>query len=116
MALHELSPHRHRRTDLYGAGAFACVVLTCFSQFAFTSRITGSVTQLAVTFALGAIYTAVAILGHCFDDTTKSEWEIVRYLIQCVVGTALVFVSPIQGYFNIILLPLVSQAYFDFKW
>jgi signal transduction histidine kinase len=110
------SSHRHRRTDLYGAGAFVCVVLTCFSQFAFTNRISGSVTQVAVTFGLGAIYTVVAILGHCFDDRMKSQWETTRFLIQCVVVTVMIFVSPVLGYFNIIILPLVSQAYFDFKW
>ncbi len=116
MALHEHSPHRHRRTDLYGAGAFVCVVLTCFSQFAFMNHIQGSVAQVAATFLLGGVYTVVAILGHCFDDTASWKWETIRYLIQCIVGTAMVFVSPVLGYFNIILLPLVSQAYFDFKW
>lgn len=116
MPLHATSPHRHRRTDLYGAGAFVCVVLTCFSQFAFANRIQGSVTQVAVTFVLGGIYTVVAILGHCFDDTASQKWKTIRFLIQCVVGTTMVFVSPVLGYFNIILLPLVSQAYFDFKW
>ena len=116
MALHASSPHAHRRTDLYGAGAFVCVVLTCFSQFAFANRIQGSLTQVAVTFGLGALYTVVAILGHCFDDTASQQWETIRYLIQCIVGTTMVFASPVLGFFNIILLPLVSQAFFDFKW
>jgi signal transduction histidine kinase len=108
-------PFRHRRTELYGAGAFACVVLTCFSQFAFTPRIPGSVTQLVVTFVLGGIYTAVAILAHCFDGSCPKRWELYRYLLQCAVGTAMVYISPVQGFFEIILLPLVSQAFFDFK-
>ena len=116
MALHENSPHRHRRTDLYGAGAFVCVVLTCFSQFAFTDRISGTVTQVAVTFVLGGLYTVVEILGHCFDGTASPRWKTIRYLFQCALGTAMIFVSPVLGFFNIILLPLVSQAYFDFKW
>ena len=116
MELFKPGAHRHRRTDLYGAGAFVCVVLTCFSQFAFTQRIPGTVTQLITTFLLGGIYTIIAILGHCFDDSLHSRWELPRFLLQCLVGTAMVFVSPVQGYFNIILLPLVSSAFFDFKW
>ena len=116
MALAQPNVQWHRRTDLYGAGAFVCVVLTCFSQFAYTKPIGGSVLQLIATFVLGGVYTAVAILGHSFDGTLSPRWEGSRFLLQCVVGTALVFVSPVQGFFNIILLPLVSEAYFHFKW
>jgi signal transduction histidine kinase len=110
------SAHRHRRTDLYGAGAFVCVVLTCFFQFAFISNIQGTPARVIWTFVLGAIYTSVAILGHCFDDTANPKWNTARFLFQCAVGTAMIFVSPVLGYFNVILLPLVSEAYFDFKW
>jgi len=116
MALDSPAALRHRRTDLYGAGAFVCVVLTCFSQFTLTRHIEGSVLQLIATFTLGGIYTAIAVLGHCFGDTMGRKMEGPRFVLQCVVGTAMVFVSPVLGYFNIILLPLVSQAYFDFKW
>src|SRR3954470_20144681 len=102
------SAHRHRRTDLYGAGAFVCVVLTCFFQFSFISNIQGSPARVIWTFVLGAIYTTVAILGHCFDDTANPKWNTARFLFQCAVGTAMIFVSPVLGYFNVILLPLVS--------
>jgi signal transduction histidine kinase len=115
MGLYEHSPHAHRRTDLYGAGAFVCVVLSCFTQFAFTRRIDGTETQVVLTFVLGALYTVIAILGHRADRSDR-VWETGRFLVQCAVGTAMVYVSPVQGFFNIILLPLVSQAFFDYKW
>ncbi len=115
MSLDPNSPHAHRRTDLYGALAFVCVVLSCFSQFVFSNRIQGQLWQLILTFLLGGVYTTVAILGHCSDRTNRA-WEIGHFLLQCLVATAMVFVSPLQGFFGIIILPMVSQAFFDFKW
>lgn len=104
----------HRRTQLYGSGAFVIVVLSCFSQFA-THRIHGTEIQVVLTFALGALYTVIELLGHCADSGNRA-WETGRFLVQCVVATVMIFVSPVQGFFNIIVLPIVSQAFFDFKW
>jgi signal transduction histidine kinase len=104
----------HRRTELYGAGAFVIVVVSCFSQFA-THRIHGTETQVVLTFVLGGLYTLIAQLGHCADRENRA-WETGQFLVQCVVVTAMIFVSPVQGFFNIIVLPLVSEAFFDFKW
>lgn len=104
----------HRRTELYGAGAFVIVVLSCFSQFA-THRIHGTETQVVLTFALGGLYTTIALLGHCADRENRA-WETGQFLVQCGVATAMIYVSPVQGFFNIIVLPLVSEAFFDFKW
>jgi signal transduction histidine kinase len=115
MTTDEPSRYSHRRTELYGAGAFVIVVLSCFSQFAFSRRVHGTETQVIATFALGALYTAIEMLGHCPDRENRT-WESGRFLLQCAIATVMIFISPVQGFFNIIVLPLVSQAFFDFKW
>jgi len=115
MSLDKPSQYPHRRTQLYGAGAFVCVVLSCFSQFAFSRRINGTETQVVLTFALGALYTMIEMLGHCSDRGNR-VWEVGRFLVQCGVATVMIYVSPVQGFFNIIILPIVSQAFFCFKW
>jgi signal transduction histidine kinase len=108
-------PLTHRRTDVYGLVAFACVVLSCFSQFVFTRNINGTTTQVVLTFVLGGIYTVVGILDHRGDHGNRAR-EIGRYLLQCLVVIVMMYVSPVLGFFNIIALPMVSQAFFDFKW
>jgi signal transduction histidine kinase len=107
--------YAHRRTELYGAGAFVIVVLSCFSQFAFARQIHGTESQVLLTFALGGLFTVIALLGHCADRENR-VWETGQFLVQCGVATAMIYVSPVQGFFNIIVLPLVSESFFDFKW
>ena len=123
----ENSPPAHRRTDRYGMIAFAAVVVTCYSGFAFAHRIDGTPLRLALTFALGGVYTLVTILGHSYCEPADQDWMssmlaapsprlVGRYLLQCALVTGVIFVSPLQGFFGIIVLPVVSQAYFDFQW
>ncbi|MBL9206748.1 MAG: hypothetical protein JNN01_16785, partial [Opitutaceae bacterium] len=52
----------HRATGgLYGAIAFALVVVTCFTGYFFNQRFYMPASMVPVTFALGAIYGALGI-------------------------------------------------------
>ena len=104
-----------RSTDFYGAFAFVCVVLSCFSQFTVTRRLNAPMWQLILTFLLGGIYIAVAIFDHHSERENQAR-STRRFLFQCLVATVMIYVSPVVGFFNIIVLPLVSQAFFEFKW
>lgn len=106
--------HPHRRTDLYGAFAFASVVVTCFLQFLFANRIPGTPGQLILTFALGALYAAIGILGDGAVARFGEPWRNRLFLLNLAVVTAMIFVSPVRGFFGIIVLPLMSQAIFDY--
>lgn len=106
----------HRRTDYYGAFAFGSVILTCFLQFAYTRQLQGSVWQLAATFLLGALYGALGILQDGIVLRHGQPWRSRIFLVMLAVVTVLLFVSPVRGFFAIIVLPLVSQAIFDYPW
>ena len=104
------------RLNHYGTFAFASVILTCFMQFAFMRNIPGQPWQVLVTFGLGAVYTALVLLDdHCVHRFGQ-RWRTPVFLLECIVVTVLIYVSPARGFFGIILLPLVSQAIFDYSW
>lgn len=106
--------HEHRRTDLYGAFAFASVVVTCFLQFLFVNRIHSTPSALVLTFVLGALYSTIGILSDGFVARYGEPWRNRLFLVNLAVVTAMIFVSPIRGFFGIIVLPLMSQAIFDY--
>jgi signal transduction histidine kinase len=66
-----------------------------------------------VTFGLGALYAALGVLSNECTESGKPARVIGYFVGQCVLLTALVFLSPIRGFFGIIVLPVVSQAIFD---
>jgi signal transduction histidine kinase len=107
---------REHRTEYYGAFAFGSVILTCFLSFVTVRRLDASMAQVALTFALGAIYAVLGVLGDGLSCRIGRHGKIINYLAMCVVVVAMLFVSPIRGFFGIIVLPLVSQAIFDFNW
>lgn len=106
----------HRRTDYYGAFAFSAVILTCFLQFVFARRIVGEEWQVVATFSLGGIYTLLAILGDGMVHRWGERWRTPLFLTMWVVVVAMLFISPARGFFGIIVLPLMSQAIFEFGW
>ncbi len=115
MRLPESDPQLdHRRTDLYGAFAFGSVIITCFLQFPFSTRIVGSELQVGLTFVLGALYAILGILGDGIVARYGEAWRQRVFLLNLAIVTALVFVSPVRGFFGIIVLPLMSQAIFDY--
>lgn len=109
------NPHAHHRTDLYGAFAFGCVILTCFMQFVVTNRIYGSVPQVTLTFVLGALYAALGIFNDAIALRYGMQWRDRVFALMAAIVTTLLFVSPLRGFFAIIALPLLSQAIFDYS-
>jgi signal transduction histidine kinase len=101
------------RTGAYGAFAFGSVIVSCFLQLDFVYRLDVSAGQLAVTFALGAIYGALGVL-HTSITNWRPRLGLPLFFLMSAIATALVFVSPLKGFFGIILLPMVSIGIFDF--
>ena len=100
---------------LYGAIAFASIVLTCFGGYFYNSDFYHSAPMVLVTFALGAFYFAFGILS--FDELygDRRSYFVLYFLVQCTVLTALVFLSPTRGFFEMIVLPVVSQSITDLR-
>lgn len=108
------NPHVHR-TDLYGAFAFASVIVTCFMQFIVTDRVYGQPWQVVVTFLLGAIYGALGVFDDSIGLRFGVHWRNRAFVAMVAVVTVMIFVSPVRGFFSIIVLPLMSQAIFDYS-
>jgi len=106
-------PTPTKRTGVYGAFAFGSVIISCFLQFDFMRQLDAPAWQVALTFGLGAIYGALGVL-HTAITNWRPRLTLPLYFLMGAVATALVFVSPIKGFFGIILLPMVSIGIFDF--
>lgn len=107
---------REHRTEYYGAFAFGSVILTCFLSFVTARRLDATPGQLALTFGLGALYAVLGVLGDGLSCRIGRHGKIINYLAMCAVVVVMLYVSPVRGFFGIIVLPLVSQAIFDFNW
>jgi signal transduction histidine kinase len=107
----------HRTGSLYGAFAFGTLVLSCFAgYFTYNPRFfLHEEWTVPVTFILGAVYATLGILGGGIFDCSKALPAFGYYTLQCAILTTLIFVSPIRGFFGVIVLPLVSQAVFDLR-
>ncbi len=105
----------HSTGSLYGAYAHASVILTCFAGYFYTQYYYTSEWMALVSFALGAIYTVLGVFCHNVGE--HSGWTKAAYFIgNCALLTALLWLSPIRGFFGIIVLPVVSQAIFELRW
>lgn len=107
----------HRTGSLYGAFAFASVILTCYAgYFVYYPRFFQPAAMVPVSFGLGAIFAALGVLSSSALDIRPSLAKtVIYYTVQCALLTAMVFLSPIRGFFGIIVLPLASQSIFDLK-
>ncbi len=105
----------HHSGSLYGSFAFGSVILSCFAGFLYTRNITGSEWMVLLTFVLGALYTVLGVLGgHCTEGRGPRA-HFIYFAVQCALLTALIFCSPVRGFFGIIVLPVMSQAVFDLR-
>jgi signal transduction histidine kinase len=109
------NPHAHKRTDLYGAFAFGSVIVTCFMQFVLANRIVGAPWQVFLTFFLGALYGALGVLDDSIAARFGQPWRHRIFITMLLAVTVMIYVSPVRGFFSIIVLPLMSQAIFDYS-
>lgn len=110
-------PAYERRYNLYGALAFASIVLTCYSGFLTNRRsYFNEEWAVPVVFALGAAYMALGTLGGAwYEGLGRERRKAAYYLLQCAILTAIVVFSPLRGFFGMIVLPLASQSIFDLR-
>ena len=105
----------HRSGTLYGAFAFASIVLTCFGGYFFTSRFYQPAEMVPWVWLLGCLYVALGILSEDYGRLFPRAQRVAYYATQLVILTALVFLSPARGFFGMIVLPVASQAVFDLR-
>lgn len=105
----------HRTGSLYGALAYGTIVLSCYAGFFGGQRFFNAEWAVPVVFGLGAIYTAMGVLGATQVACRGRSAHVVYYLAQCAILTAIVCLSPSRGFMGILVLPVVSQAVFDLR-
>ena len=106
------SGHKKRHeSGLYGAFAYASVMLTCFAGYFYTQSYYSSEWMVWVSFLLCSAYVALGVLGGGMVDC-GGRLRSVYFFLQVVLLTVLLWVSPIRGFFGIIVLPLAAQAIF----
>ncbi len=110
----QFQSENHRSGTLYGAFAYASVILTCFAGYFFAQRYFSSEWMVPVSAGLCSIYTVLGVLGGGLVDCGGRP-RAGYFLVQCGLLTILLWVSPIRGFFGIIVLPVASQAVFDLK-
>ena len=104
----------HKRAgSTYVAFAFASVILTCFAGFFYERRFYHSEAMVIVTFALGMVYAFMGMIGSgLLEGRSRAAFRF-YFVFQCALLTAITFVSPVRGFFGIIVLPVISQSIFD---
>src|SRR3954468_16308098 len=112
-----MTQQERNRGKLYGAFAFASVIVACYAHYFFVRRVNAEGWQVLLSFGLGGVYAAFAILANCWSESANLGPKFAYFAVLCAILTALLIVTPMhQGYFGIIVLPAVSQAIFDLKW
>jgi signal transduction histidine kinase len=103
------------RNDLYGAFAFTIVVLSCHLGYFYTNRFYTPAEMVPLAFGLSAVYAATGIFSNlCLRG---QGWHKVAYFVfQSALLAAVVWTSPLRGFYGILVLPLVSQSVFEFGW
>jgi signal transduction histidine kinase len=104
-----------RSGSLYGAFAYASIVLTCYAGFLFDQHYYGEAWTVPVVFGLGAAYSALGILCDFYLEGRTTRWVALYFVTQCALLTAIEFLSPIRGFMGMLVLPVVSQSIFDLR-
>lgn len=100
------------RASSYAQLAFASVVLATFSQILFEPRLYGEPWQVVATFVLGALHAILMGSAHAVIRDRPRAWVQAYFAVQTVMVCAMIWWSPVRGFFAIIALPLVGQAVF----
>lgn len=103
------------RTTYYGVFAYGSIVLTCYAGLLFSNRFVHDEWSVPVIILLGAIYTATGVLHADLCKSDRPGRTAAYFLFQCALLTAMIWVSPVRGFFSMIVLPTVSQAILDLR-
>lgn len=105
----------HSRIDRIAIVAFVLLVVACYLPFLNGKILAESPWRSAATFVLGAAYVASVLFRSSFCAT--DERGALRYLLaECGLLTVMLAVSPLRGFFFLIVLPIVSEAVFELPW
>ncbi|GAP06462.1 signal transduction histidine kinase [Anaerolinea thermolimosa] len=90
--------------------AFALVVLAAlFSTFSHVSEI--STLWMITIILLGIVYIGIGVYGYAYISNRNNLWEkMVYFILQIVIGNAILFWGGATGFNAMILLPLVGQS------
>ncbi len=99
----------------YGAFAYGSCILACYAGFFARQQYFTGEAMVPVVFGLGAIYTALGVLGGSYVDCRRLAAAWIYFPLQCALLTAILWLSPIRGYMGILVLPLLAQAIFDLR-
>jgi len=104
------------RSDYIGFAAFGGVVLGSFASFVFRDYISGEPWELMLTFVLGTLFLLLGIASSRLVDEKNRRQGATYFVIQAGLSLGCIWVSPAQGFFGILCLPLASQCVFLFRW
>ncbi|HVS53987.1 MAG TPA: histidine kinase [Opitutaceae bacterium] len=105
-----------RRGQHFTIVAFAAIVIACYAQYFFVARINAPFWHVAVSFVLGAAYVAVGLLGHDFCQRQEPGPRFAYFTVQCAILTVILFVTPVRGFFGLIVLPVVAEGIVHLNW
>jgi signal transduction histidine kinase len=103
------------RTTYYGVFAYGSIVLTCYGGLLFSNRFVHDEWSVPFIFLLGAIYTATGVLHADICKNDRPGRMAAYFVFQCALLTAMIWGSPVRGFFSMIVLPTVSQAILDLR-
>lgn len=109
----ERTDTHQRRNGLYGAFAYASVIITGFASFLPDQVYFHGPLWVVVVFALGALHAALGVLSGSYRHAPGTQRGAGYYSLQLAILTAILILSPSRGFLTIIVLPLLSQAIFD---
>jgi signal transduction histidine kinase len=104
-----------KKENLYGAFAYASVVVTSYAGYFITQQYYTSELMVPIVFALGAVYAALGVLSGNYIEGRGRKAHAIYYGLQLTILTVIIILSPLRGFNGILVLPIVSQAIFDVR-
>ncbi|ACB74967.1 integral membrane sensor signal transduction histidine kinase [Opitutus terrae PB90-1] len=101
--------------ELFGRVAFALVVLAVFCEFLRPVQLEGTAWEVALVFALGALYAILGVLG---EEGLPARWRSkpLYVVVQTALATAIVFVTPLKGFSGLVTMPAASLVVLELSW
>lgn len=105
-----------RRGEYYGTLAFTGTGLGAFSTYLFANRIDGAPWQVAGAFLLGGGFMVLGVFCQYTIGAGAPRRLHIYFAVQTVLALGAVILSPLRGFFAILILPLISQAILCYAW